>query len=102
MNFTVKSVDISTLNSACLLIPVFEGGKLSTSGKTINKASKGYQASVLKNGDLTGKNEQTLILHQIVGIKAARIILVGFGEQKKCTTRLLNKVLPSLTVGAVC
>jgi len=93
MNFTVKSVDISTLNSACLLIPVFEGGKLSTSGKSINKASKGYLTSVLKNGDLTGKNEQTLILHQISGIKAARVILVGFGEQKEVTPVSYKKSL---------
>ncbi|MBV1883230.1 MAG: leucyl aminopeptidase [Pseudomonadales bacterium] len=95
MNFTVKTINTSTLKSACILIPVFEGGRLSASGKVINKSSKGFIARVLKSGDLTGKTGQTLLLHNVPGTLADRILLTGFGEQKEITPSNYKKALIS-------
>ncbi|MBL4867121.1 MAG: leucyl aminopeptidase, partial [Pseudomonadales bacterium] len=93
MNFTLKSINTDTLPSACILIPVYEGGGLSANGKAINKASKGFITRVLKSGDLTGKNEQTLLLHHVPGIKANRVLLAGFGKQKEITPSSYQKAL---------
>lgn len=49
--------------------------------KKIDALSGGYVSKVLQHGDLEGKLESTLMLHQVPGVQADRILLVGLGKK---------------------
>ena len=44
------------------------------SGKHLDKISQHFLSKMLKTGDMTGKFKQTLLLHDVPGIKAKRVI----------------------------
>jgi leucyl aminopeptidase len=63
------------------VVGVFENGQLSPSAKVLDKASKGYLTKVLKRGDISGKTNQTLVLHDVPNVGATRVLLVGLGNE---------------------
>ncbi|MGD8785288.1 MAG: leucyl aminopeptidase [Thioalkalispiraceae bacterium] len=82
MNISVKTLDIAKHKTGCHVVAIFEGTKLSDSAKKIDEASNGYLKTVLKAGDLNGKLSQTLLLHDLEGLAAKRVLLVGCGKNK--------------------
>lgn len=66
--------------SSCLILAILEKKPLSPIVKQIDKASKGMISAVLKKGEITGKLGQTLLLPNVPGIKAERLLLVGCGN----------------------
>jgi leucyl aminopeptidase len=93
MEFIVKSVRPETLKTATLVIPVGEGRTLGEIGKAVDAASAGAISALLKRGDLAGKLGQTLLAHNLAGIKAERILLVGSGKDSELSDRQLRKLL---------
>lgn len=81
MLFGTKSGNPVKTRSQCTMIGVYEGGKLSPTAKLIDKDSKGYIKKILKRGDISGKVGETVVLHDVSGISAARIMLVGLGKE---------------------
>ena len=61
---------------------MYENGQLSPSAKVLDKASKGYLKKILKRDDISGKANQTLLLHDVPNISATRVLLVGLGNEK--------------------
>ncbi|MEK8079221.1 leucyl aminopeptidase [Pseudomonas sp. XK-1] len=93
MEFIVKSVRPETLKTATLVIPVGEGRTLGEIGKAVDAASAGAISALLKRGDLAGKLGQTLLAHNLAGLKAERILLVGSGKDSELSDRQLRKLL---------
>jgi len=81
MLFGTKSGNPAKNRSQCTMIGVYEGGELSPTAKLIDKESKGYIKKILKRGDINGNVGETFILHDVRGISAARIMLVGLGKE---------------------
>ena len=82
MQFSVENAKPDQLQSACLVAGVFAGGKLTAAAQTIDKASHGYLSKLIKGGALEGRSGQTLLLFQVPGITAERLLLVGLGMEK--------------------
>ena len=95
MEYTVKSGDLSKQRTACVVVGVFFRRLLTPEGKLLDRLSNGYLARRLKNGDMTGEAGQSLLLHEVPGIQANRVLLIGCGPQKEFTPARLKK-----TVGA--
>jgi leucyl aminopeptidase len=93
MEFIVKSVRPETLKTATLVLPVGEGRRLGEIGKAVDAASAGAISALLKRGDLAGKLGQTLLAHNLAGLKAERILLVGSGKDSELSDRQLRKLL---------
>jgi leucyl aminopeptidase len=91
MDFSIKAFDWSkagvpsllAAKSDCVVIGIFEGQTLSGAGRQLDVLSKGLVARLIKSGDMTGKNGSTFLLHEVEGIGAARVLLVGLGKQDK-------------------
>ncbi|RKP56706.1 leucyl aminopeptidase [Pararobbsia silviterrae] len=91
MDFSIKAFDWSktgtpsllAAKSDCVVIGVFEGQTLSGASRQLDTLSKGRVARLIKSGDMTGKNGSTFVLHDVEGIGAARVLLVGLGKQDK-------------------
>jgi len=97
MEFVVKNTKASAIKAATLVLPVGEGLVLGNTAQNIDEASAGAIATVLKRGDLQGKPGQTLLLQQLPGIKAERVLLVGTGKADELDTRQWRKVVAAMS-----
>ncbi|HET19212.1 MAG TPA: leucyl aminopeptidase, partial [Chromatiales bacterium] len=82
VEYGIKSGSAHTLKSACIVVGVHEGRKLTSSAQAIDEASGGQVAQILKRGDLEGKCGQTLLLPGLAGVAAERVLLVGMGSAR--------------------
>ncbi|MFT0171156.1 leucyl aminopeptidase [Paraburkholderia mimosarum] len=89
MDFSIKACDWSkggegpflTGKSDCVVVGVFEAQTLSGPAFAIDSAIGGAIARVVKAGDIDGKAGSTLLLPEVSGIGASRVLLVGLGKQ---------------------
>ncbi|WP_257835081.1 leucyl aminopeptidase [Burkholderia glumae] len=89
MDFSIKGFDWSkgaakgflTGKSDCVVIGVFESQTLSGAALDTDEATKGLLSRIIKAGDMDGKAGKTLLLHEVSGIGASRVLLVGLGKQ---------------------
>ncbi len=82
MEFSIKSGSPVKQRSACVVIGVFEPRKLTEAGELVDSASKGYIGDIIRRGDMEGKAGRTLLLHNVPGVLADRVLLVGLGREK--------------------
>lgn len=80
MDFNIKIGLPEKQKTNCLVLAIFETGKLPEISKKIDEVSKGYISKIIKSGDINGKLGQTLVLHHVPNISADRILLVGCGK----------------------
>jgi leucyl aminopeptidase len=81
MQITVKTIDPASDKSDCYIVAIQEGGKLSSAAKHIDNLSVGQLSRIIKRGDINGKLNQTLLLHDIAGIGFPRVLVVGTGKE---------------------
>src|SRR5213592_3153900 len=102
MEFTIKSGSPEKQRSACVVVGVFDNRKLSLSAELIDRASGGYVSEIIRRGDMEGKLGSTLLLHNVRGTLADRVLLVGLGKERdfrerefrsamRAAVRLLNE-----------
>ena len=74
---------LTDLRCDLLILAVFDKRKLSPTAQKIDKACDGKLTSLIEQGELDGKKGATLLIPEISGIRAQRILLVGCGKQDK-------------------
>ncbi|MDQ2077242.1 leucyl aminopeptidase [Marinimicrobium sp. ABcell2] len=79
MSFTAKVVTAPKQRSHCLVVAVYEGGKLSPSAQAIEEAG-GQLGALCKREGFKGKAGQTLLLLSPTGISAERLLVIGMGK----------------------
>lgn len=82
MEFTIKSGSPEKQRSACVVVGVFDNRKLSLSAELVDRASNGYVSEIIRRGDMEGKLGSTLLLHNVRGTLADRVLLVGLGKER--------------------
>ncbi|MEW6131884.1 MAG: leucyl aminopeptidase [Pseudomonadota bacterium] len=79
--FSIKTGSPEKLKSDCIVAGVFEEGKLSASARALDGASGGRIAAAVKSGDMDGRAGSTLLLRDLPGVAAARVLLAGLGKE---------------------
>jgi len=87
VEFSIKQGNPEKLRSGCLVVGVYEGGKLSTAAQMLDKAANHALSDVIARGDMSGKAATTLLLHKLPGITAERLLLVGLGKAGELTSK---------------
>ncbi|MFO7580248.1 MAG: leucyl aminopeptidase [Nitrosomonas halophila] len=82
MDFAIKSGSPDKYRGDCVVVGVFESGKLSEAARQLDDACKGYLGKVTGQGDMDGKANTTLLLHGVPNIASKRVLLVGMGKEK--------------------
>ena len=82
MEFTVKSGDPEKQRSACVVIGLFVGRKLSAAGKVLDAAAQSGLAAFLRRGDIDGKPGQHLLWHNPPNLLCERLLIIGCGKEK--------------------
>ncbi|MDD5058477.1 MAG: leucyl aminopeptidase [Sideroxydans sp.] len=93
MEFSIKQSNPDSLKSGCVVVGVFEGGKLSAAAQAIDKASQQVLSDLVKRGDMSGKAASTLLLHKLPGVAAERVLLVGLGKPEELNNKVSLEIL---------
>jgi leucyl aminopeptidase len=83
MEISIKSGHPEKQRTACVIVGVYEPRRLSDTARQLDEISDGYISSVIRRGDLEGKTGQILLLHNVPGTLADRILLVGCGRERE-------------------
>ena len=83
MKFTLDTTPAPELETACLVIGVFEQTPLQGSAKLVDQASNGALQQLIESGDVDPFWKHTTMLHGLEGVRAKRILVVGCGEPEK-------------------
>jgi leucyl aminopeptidase len=93
MEFSIKTGSAEKQHHNCVIVGVYESHQLSDSAKAIDDLSSGYLSSIIKRGDLDGKAEKTLMLHDVPGVNSERVLLVGLGKQNEFSEKQYAKAV---------
>ena len=81
VDFSTKHLDaksnFTSSKTACIVVGIYENKKLTPEAEALN--AQGAITAALKSGDLTGKPGSTLVLRNLAGVAAERVVLVGLG-----------------------
>jgi leucyl aminopeptidase len=96
MEFNLKTGSVEKQRSACLIIAVSQPRQLSAAGQAVDKASDGFLSKIINKGDMDGEVGQSLLLYNVPGTVADRILLIGIGDEKNLTERSFSRVIANL------
>jgi leucyl aminopeptidase len=82
MEFGVWTKGLATLAVDCLVLGIFEEGELSGEARIIDGATGGRLKKLLERGDFAGRAGDTLLVGELPGIAASRVLLTGLGTKK--------------------
>src|SRR3979411_3465178 len=91
MEFGVWTKGLATLGVDCLVLGVFEEGELSGEARSVDTACGGRLKALLARGDFAGRGGDTLLIADLPGIKASRVLLTGLGAKKNFQRRSWRK-----------
>ena len=79
---TQTTTDLAQIQTEALAVGVFKEQKLSPAAEQIDQASAGALREVLAH-EFKADAKTHLVLRQLPGVQAKRVVLIGLGEQKK-------------------
>jgi len=83
MEFVAKSGSLEKQHTGCIVVGVYEGGKLSPSAMELDTASGHALNEAMSRGDLEGELGRTLLLTGVPNAASQRVLLVGLGSERE-------------------
>ena len=77
------AADTATLASDCIVVGAYSDKTLTATGQALDTASGGRIAALIERGDISGKTGKTALLHDLPGVTATRVLVIGLGEPAK-------------------
>lgn len=87
MEFSIKQSSPEKQRSGCVVVGVYEGGKLSPAAQALDKVAAHHLSDLIARGDMNGKTGSALMLHNVANIAAERVLLVGLGKAAEFTAK---------------
>ncbi|MDX1507472.1 MAG: leucyl aminopeptidase [Woeseiaceae bacterium] len=79
----------------CVIVGIYDRGKLGAAAADIDAASDGELGRLVKSGDLSGKLGQSTVLRGLSGVRARRVVVVGLGKISEFGQKQLRTALAS-------
>ncbi|MCH8336284.1 MAG: leucyl aminopeptidase [Proteobacteria bacterium] len=80
MEFFTTTSAASRRAGGCIIVGVYEKGKLGLGAADIDAASKGLIKRHVKDGDISGRAGTSLLLPALPGVRSQRVLVVGLGK----------------------
>ena len=80
MKYSTTTSVASRCAGSCVIVGIYDSGKLGEAATDIDKASKGLIRKQIKSGDLSGRLGSSRMLGSIGGVKAQRVLVIGLGK----------------------
>ncbi|WP_242165811.1 leucyl aminopeptidase [Lysobacter sp. M15] len=83
LEFTLNQGNPAQALLDCVVVGIHADKTLTPGAKAIDAASGGKLSALLERGDIGGKTGVTTLLHDLPGVTAPRVLVVGLGEAGK-------------------
>ena len=93
MDYITTTRAASRLAADCLIVGIYDRGKLGAAAADIDTASKGWLSGLVSDGDLSAERGSATVLPSPAGVKARRVLVVGLGKAKTFGPVHYRKVL---------
>jgi leucyl aminopeptidase len=93
IEFSFEKSSPEKVRTGVLVAGAFADGALPPPSKKIDEASKGKLSAVIKRGDLDEKAGATLLLHDLPGIEAERVLIVSLGKRNEFGDKAFREAL---------
>ncbi|HSM31607.1 MAG TPA: leucyl aminopeptidase [Woeseiaceae bacterium] len=100
MDYFTTTSNAAKRATDCVIVGVYERGKLGAGASDIDEASDGELRRLVKSGDVSSKPGRCVLLTNVAGVKATRVAVVGLGKSGELTTRTFCRAVAAAT-GAV-
>ena len=81
----------------CVIVGVYERGKLSAGAAEIDAASKGSLKALYKSGDVSAAPGKCKVLTGVAGVRATRVAVVGLGKPGKFGVKQFRSAVAAAT-----
>jgi leucyl aminopeptidase len=81
----------------CVIVGVYNRGKLGIGAADIDSASKGHLRNLVKSGDVSGNPGHVAVLAAIPGVRADRVVVVGLGKPGALDAIAFRKAVSAAT-----
>lgn len=95
MEYSTTTRASSRLSTDCMIVGLYDRGRLSAAAADIDKATNGWLTALVKSGDLTAERGRAVVLPAVAGVKAKRVLVVGLGKPAQFTAAVFRNVLLS-------
>lgn len=95
MEISVKTLNLETIKSPCVVVGVYDKHKLSDSARHLDTISNNFISKLLRRGDISGETGDSLMLHDVPGISSERVLLVGCGKANELTHKTYQRIVDS-------
>ena len=95
MDITLQTVSPEKPRTGVLVVCAFADGPLPPLTRTVDEVSKGKLAMLIKRGDLEAKAGASLLLHDLPGVSAERVLLVSLGTRQEFGDKAFRDALGS-------
>jgi len=92
LQFSLGTAAPETIDTACILVGVFEQGVLTSAAAKVDSATDGLIKRQMESGDINGKAGSCTLLFAPAGITAKRVLVVGLGAQKNFDGARFQKI----------
>ncbi|MDR1075414.1 MAG: leucyl aminopeptidase [Xanthomonadaceae bacterium] len=83
LEFTLNQAVSASAAHHCIIVGIYAEPALSPSAQALDRAAGGRVAALRARGDIGVKLGQTTLLHDLPGVAAPRVLVVGLGERAK-------------------
>lgn len=102
MDFSIKTVQPEKYRTNCLVLALFESGKMPATTAAIDKYSGGIISKAIKLGEIQGKVGQSLMLINLPNILAERVLLIGFGKVNELNDKNFRDAVQKMAMALAC
>ncbi|TAJ92501.1 MAG: leucyl aminopeptidase [Gammaproteobacteria bacterium] len=93
MEFIIKSGNPEKQRTGCLVVGITEPRRLTPAAAEIDQAADRHISRILRKGDISGKPGQSLLLHNVPGTLADRVLLIGCGKERDLDDRQYRTII---------
>jgi leucyl aminopeptidase len=93
IEFTLETTSPERIRTGVLVVGAFADGSLPPSTKRVDEVSKGKLSALIRRGDLDEKAGASLLLHDLPGVEAERVLLVSLGKRDKFGDKAIRDAL---------
>ena len=83
LEFSLNQTAPASATVDCVVVGAYSDGSLTPAATALDTASSGKLKALVTRGDVSGKTGATALLHDLAGVSAARVLVVGLGDAGK-------------------
>ncbi|CAN5701874.1 leucyl aminopeptidase [soil metagenome] len=83
LEFALNQSAPAAAQTDCIVVGAYADKSLTPAGQALDQSSEGRILALLERGDIEAKAGKTSLLHDLPGIAAPRVLVVGLGDKDK-------------------